>query len=134
MAKRIKAEELEQALADIINDYADDVIKASQEAVETVGQIGVQKLQERAQKAGFKGTKYIKSFRVKKERGRLGATSTLYSTQYRIAHLLEHGHAIKNKEGNVIGKTKAYEHWKTAEEETSNLLEDTIKKAVGGTK
>lgn len=133
MAKRIKAEELEKALTDIISEYADDVIKASQEAVETVAQAGVLKLQEAVHTAGIGGTKYVKSFKVKKERGRIGGTATLHSSQYQLTHLLEHGHVLV-KNGKVIGKTRAFPHWAIAEEYTSTLLEDTIKKAVGGTK
>lgn len=134
MAKKIKPEDLEKALADIIDEYADDVISASQDAVETVAQAGVTRLEQEVRRAGIGGNKYVKSFKVKKERGRLGGTAIISSSQYQLTHLLEYGHAKVVYGHRITGKTRAFPHWQQAEQYANDLLEDTIKKAVGGTK
>lgn len=133
MSKRVKPEQLQAELAQIISEYSDDVIEKTSEAVGKVAEIGVTKMADEVRRAGIGGKKYVNSFRVKKERGRLVSTSIIYSSQYQLTHLLEYGH-IKVVYGHRVGgTTRAFPHWATVEAYTSELLTDTIKKAIGGT-
>ncbi len=129
-SQRVKPGGLTDAIGEIIKQYSDDVVRDLPESVKKAAKEGVKALKSNAASA-VGGTIYKGSFKSKKTASSYGLTEyTIYSTKYRIAHLLEHGHVIKNGTGRVYGVTAARPHWAPAEEEAAKVLEEEIKKKV----
>lgn len=128
----VKPGDLANALNSAIVQYSDELIRDIPEAVKEAAQETAKELKSQAGSL-FKGTKYNKSFKTKKQTGPNGITTyTVYSTEYRLTHLLEHGHVIKNQTGRVYGMTQARPHWKPAEEAGIKLLEEKLSETAKG--
>ena len=128
MARRIKPEQLGDVINEILCDYADAVVTSSKEAVEETGKMAAKVAQSYASRIG-KG-KYAKSIKSKTTKSdSFGTEVTVYSTQYRIAHLLEHGHVVK-VHGKVVGVARAFPHFAPAEASAETMLEQKIKQAI----
>lgn len=124
--KTVKPDGLADALTAAISQYSDDLIKNMPDAVKEAAKETAKELKNKAGSL-FKGQKYAKSFKIKKQSGPNSITTyTVYSTEYRIAHLLEHGHVIKNQTGRVYGMTAAHPHWAPAEEAGIKSLEEKL--------
>ena len=120
-------------MSKILKTYPDDIVAAMPNVVKEVVKDTVTDLKKRARKQ-FKGTKYNKSFKSRKLSTASGQTTyTVYSTEYRLTHLLEKGHVIKNQTGRIYGVTQARPHWEPAEsaavEELEQRLTETVQEA-----
>ena len=128
--RKISPDELGEAINDILNTYADTVVHGMKDAVEATGKMAVETAQAYASRIG-RG-KYARSLKVKTTTSnRLETTVTIYSTQYRIAHLLEHGHTVKVR-GKVVGTARAFPHFAPAEAMAESTLPKKIEQAVKG--
>ena len=125
---KVTPDNLEAAVAKILEDYADQVAVDVKEAVEQTGKATAQLAQAYASRIG-RG-KYAKSIKVKTtQTTTFGTTVTIFSTQYRIAHLLEHGHVVKSH-GRVVGTARAFPHFAPAEQKGEELLMQKVRKAI----
>lgn len=132
MIRRVKdAEELEQALTEILTDYTQTVTDKCNEATEQLAKYGKEELRHRAEVAGIGGRKYKRSFRWQVlEKSPFGNVYLISSTNYRLTHLLEHGHRIYSH-GKYTGKsTRAFRHWSDVEEELDQKMTEAAVKAV----
>lgn len=115
----ISIDQLADQIAKELETYSDNVIKGVNESSEKVGEAAVKKLKATAPK---RTGKYGRSWRIKtfKMYGQPD-TRIIHAAKpgYRLAHLLEHGHA---KRGG--GRVKAIPHIKPVEDE---LIEDFTK-------
>ena len=128
MSKKIAITELEKAVLEELENYRDLAVEEMNKAVKDAGDTVKREISERASTL-FKGKKYHKSW-VAKETNKtaMGLEVTVHSpSQYRIAHLLEHGHAMR-KGGRVEGKP----HIAPAEEIGEKQLEEDLRKALEG--
>lgn len=126
--KKIKPEQLGEAINEILTEYADEVVENSKEAVDATAKMAVQVAQAYASRIG-RG-RYARSIKsTKTETTMYGTTVTIHSTQYRVAHLLEHGHVLKIR-GKVRGTTRAFPHFAPAEAMAETTLEQKIKQAI----
>ena len=125
---------LSNALSGIIEEYSDEVIRDMPETTKEAGKTCVKALKSGAKAAGIGGTKYVNSFRSKETRSDSRVTTiTVYSSKYQLAHLLEHGHVIRNRPGGkILGMARAFPHWAEAEEKASEELETKIKMKISG--
>ena len=129
--RKISPDQLGDAINDILTEYAETVVTDTKSAVEATGKMAAETAQAYASRIG-KG-KYAKSIKSKvTESSRVGATVTIYSTQYRIAHLLEHGHAKVTRTGKVLGTTRAFPHFTPAEAMAESTLEKKVIQAIKG--
>ena len=127
---KCKPDEFAKALGNVIQQYSDAVVQSLPDAVNAAAKKGLKTLKAEAKKK-INGSRYVSSFKNKKTQSTSGITEyTLYSTRYRVAHLLEHGHAIKNQTGKVYGVTSARPHWAPAENTAVKELEDQIQQKV----
>ena len=127
---KCNASEFADVLGDVIQQYSDEVVKSLPDAVEKAADEGLKALKSNAA-AQVGGTKYKSSFKKKTTNSSPTKPEiTIHSSKYRIAHLLEHGHVIKNQTGRVYGVTAARPHWQPAEEEAIKTLEEEIQKKV----
>ena len=128
--RKVTPENLGEAINEILTDYAQTVTKDMKSAVEATGKMAVQTAQAYASRIG-RG-KYAKSLKSKTTTNtNFETTVTIYSTQYRIAHLLEHGHVVKAK-GKVVGVTRAFPHFAPAEALAQSELPKKIEQAIKG--
>lgn len=127
---KVTPEGLEAAVAGILEDYADQVVLDMKDAVEQTGKAAAKVAQTYASRIG-RG-KYAKSIKAKiTASSSFGTTVTIYSTQYRIAHLLEHGHVVK-AHGKIVGVSRAFPHFAPAEAQAETMLVRKIEQAVKG--
>lgn len=128
--RKVSPNDLGAAIDEILKDYADTVVHDMKEAVEATGKMAAETAQTYASRIG-RG-KYAKSIKSKTESSTsFGTTVVVYSTQYRIAHLLEHGHVVK-KNGKVVGTARAFPHFTPAEVTAETLLVRKIEQLVKG--
>lgn len=128
--RKVNPENLGDAINEILTDYAETVVTDMKGAVEATGKMAAETAQAYASRIG-RG-KYAKSIKAKTtENGRVSTTVTVYSDQYRIAHLLEHGHALK-VHGKIVGVTRAFPHFAPAEAMAESTLVKKIEQAVKG--
>ena len=127
---KISPDQLGDELQKILKEYSDQVIEEMPNLVMTRASATVKELKKEAGKL-FGGQKYNRSFKSKKLSGSASKTNyVIYSTEARLTHLLEKGHAIKNQTGMVYGTTQARPHWATAEEHAVDGLEKDITESV----
>ena len=128
--RKVTPENLGAAIEEILTDYAHEVVTDTKEAVEATGKLAAETAQAYASRIG-RG-KYAKSIKSKTESSTsFGTTVVVYSTQYRIAHLLEHGHVVKVN-GKVVGTARAFPHFTPAEVTAETLLIRKIEQLVKG--
>ncbi len=126
--KKIKPENLEAAISEILDDYRDKVVVDMKEAVEEAGKATAQIARAYASRIG--SGKYAGSIKSKTmQTNSFGTTVAIFSTQYRIAHLLEHGHVVK-AHGKVVGTARAFPHFAPAEAKAEELLTSKIRRAL----
>lgn len=128
--RKVTPENLGQAINDILTEYANTVTKDVKSAVVETGKMAAETAQAYASRIG-RG-KYATSIKSKTTISNSFETSvTVYSTQYRIAHLLEHGHVIKAA-GKVLGMTRAFPHFQPAEAMAEATLPKKVEQAIKG--
>lgn len=131
MAKKVTPDKLGDVLNEIFADYQGDIIETVNEATKKVAEAGASELKQRAKFSGIKGRKYVNSFRADLlEQSRLGNVYVIRSTEYRLAHLLEHGHAIVVHDKRTGKRTKAYHHWSEVEQDVVKQYEQEIKAKI----
>ena len=92
---------------------------------------GSEELKDKAAAAGIKGKKYRNSFRWQLlEESPFGNIYVIRSTQYRIAHLLEHGHIIVSHGKYTGERTKERHHWTDVEQDVEGKLLTAVTEAI----
>ena len=128
--RKVDPDHLGEAIDEILTEYANTVTKDVKSAVEATGKMAAETAQAYASRIG-RG-KYAKSIKAKTMSSTDFETSvTVYSTQYRIAHLLEHGHVVKVA-GKVVGMTRAFPHFQPAEAMAEATLPKKVEQAIKG--
>lgn len=128
--RKIKPAQLETALEEILQDYSEEVIGDTKTAVIESGKLAVEVA--RAHASGIGRGQYAKTIRSKVTVNNGFYTEvTVYSTNYKIAHLLEHGHVVKVR-GRVAGTARAFPHFAPAEARAERFLENKVKQIVRG--
>ena len=116
MSRTIRIENLDDAVSELLEEYADVTAETLKTAVNNAGNLAKKEIQATAPK---QTGQYAKSWKARKTR----ETSTNYqvtvysSSRYRLAHLLEHGHAKRNG-----GRVRAFPHIAPAEEKAEDQL------------
>ena len=131
--KKIKPIDLQAELNKILKKYADDVTACIAPSVEKAAKKGVNRLRGTGDYKDRTGA-YRKSFNYDYDKTAFGATAKIYSKDpdYRRAHLLEFGHLIKDGTKRILGKTKAYPHWKPVHDEVIKEFREEVIKGIKG--
>lgn len=115
-----KQQSVEQQLAEILNGYTDDIKKALNTEAEAVAKSTAEKLKSSSPK---RKAKYASGWGIERQSKGLGSSFVVRNKKYyRLTHLLEKGHALKNG-----GRTKAQPHIKPAEEQAIKEYYDRVK-------
>ena len=128
-----KGKDLMTQLNDVLQDYSEEVMDTYNTCGKEIADDTVSKL-KRVKFGRYDRGKYSKSWAVKQEQGKLGSyTYTIYNKKhYRLTHLLEFGHVIKDGTGRKVGEAGAIEHIKPMEEWVQNQLPKLLEQKLGG--
>ena len=116
MAKRqkVKPINLDKAVDAVLSQYGDDVSKVLDQCVKDVSEEATNKLKSVVSFApgGQPSGEYSASWiNESLPSGRLNTKQVVHNEEhYRLTHLLEKGHVIKDGTGRVIGHAGAYPH------------------------
>lgn len=131
MASKTKMTDFSVAVKEILDQYADELLSGSEDAIKAVAKTGVAELRRKSPRSSgapsFGQKHYANQWAVRDEITRLTAGAIIYNKAptYRLAHLLENGHA---KRGG--GRTAAIPHIKPVEREIIDDIERRIKALV----
>lgn len=126
MAGAIQIDQLADAVIKEMQEYADITNDNVKKAVRKAANATKNRI---AATAPERTGAYKKSFIVTKKEERADKLVVVVHSKkhYRLTHLLEDGHALRQG-----GRTKAYPHIKPAEEYGIELFESLVKKSLGG--
>lgn len=112
MAKKIKPIDLSNAIEEILTKYGDEVYTVMEECIDGVAEEAKDKLRSVNHFKMEASGEYAGSWINEKLQGKLlTATRAVHNEKhYRLTHLLEKGHVIKNGTGRTFGRTAAYPH------------------------
>ncbi len=125
MSQKIKIDGLNDAIQKELKLYSDRVTEGIKKAVDVVS---TDLLANTKADAPAKSGKYKKAMRLKQTANTpFGKTKVWYvaAPHYRLAHLLEYGHATANG-----GRARAFPHIKKNEEQANERLEKEIKDII----
>ncbi|MGI6256604.1 MAG: HK97 gp10 family phage protein [Anaerovoracaceae bacterium] len=124
MSRKVSIENLATEVMKELTEYEKSTEEGMKKAVKNAG-----KLVRNEIKAGapVKSGDYAKSWAVKtlKENSHTLEISVHSRNRYQLAHLLEHGHVLRNG-----GRSKAITHIGPAEEHGIKKLEEDIKRSI----
>jgi hypothetical protein len=124
MAKLTPIERLQADMVNILEEYADDVSRKTEECVKKVAQKGAKALRNSSPGSGD----YAKGWTYKVETSRMNTVATLYNKKPGLPHLLEHGHVTRNGTERVdFADTPAHVHISPVEEEITETFSKQIK-------
>ena len=133
-SKRIKPIDLTAAVEELLKEYGDDVFDAVGNSVEEVTNEATEKLRSVNHFApgGNPSGAYAKSW--VNDVVRTTRTSTVKvvhnEEHYRLTHLLENGHVIRNGTGRTFGRTGKYPHIADVNDWASEELPKRFRKKV----
>lgn len=125
-SRKVKINDFETVLKDILDDYKDNVTERTKRAVVQVAKIAQQ---ETKAGANVRTGKYRSGWAVKEDAvSRLRTEAIVYNrSRYQLAHLLEKGHALRGG-----GRVKAFPHIEPAEQHALKNMEEAVMKIAEG--
>lgn len=128
-AKKLPTGKLANVIANALREYEDALIDDVNEAAKETGKIVRKEITQNAKELFPPNGSYANSWRVSKGkvRNRNDETYIVHSDDYRIAHLLEKGHA-KTGGGRVEGRP----HIKPAEDNGKEIFRQLLHEKIGG--
>ncbi len=126
MGQTVSVDDMAKAIMDGLEEYADLTTDNLKKCVKEASASVRKDIQENAPK---RTGNYKKSWATKTVYENSNSLDMIvYSkNRYQLAHLLEHGHALK-----AGGRTQAYPHILPAEQRGIKEFEDKVKKSLGG--
>ena len=132
--KKVKPINLDKAIQEILNQYGDDVYEVLDDCVKDVADQATEKLRAVNTFATGGHTEYSSSWVNDETLKSSKKTKRVVHNEehYRLTHLLEKGHVIRNGTGRAFGMTRAFPHiapvndW--AVEELPKMVERKIKR------
>ena len=97
----VSPEEMAAEIQIILRDYGTAMNMAVDEAGNVLAKDAARELRQTSPK-GYRG-RYAKGWKVKKEKK---GTYVVYNSEYRLTHLLEHGHKTRKRSGRYGTKTQ----------------------------
>lgn len=131
--KSIGVDQLSPYLRALMDEYDRDVFSFTVEATDKVAKDATRKLRQNSTGTFQNRTgNYRRAWRAELKKTHTSILATIYNkTEYRLTHLLEKGHAVKNRKGGpTVGQAKAYPHIAGVEEWAIEQFEIELAKAI----
>lgn len=137
MSVRVTTKNLASEILKEMELYTENVSEAVDKAVDDIAIDSLKKLKATRSAHGSNvWRKYPLGWTIKrklpskgKNKGR--KTAIVYNKDhYRLTHLLENGHVIKNGTGRTYGRTRAFEHIAPVNKEAQEKLEQALMEAI----
>ena len=115
--------------------YAQDVWSVTQETIDTLGKEAAKAVQANAKQVLKRPHNYPKGWTYTAQRPKghhaLEKTGVVHNkTEYRLAHLLERSHVMRNGTGRTFGRSKARPHIAEVEQMLVETFEREVVKAI----
>ena len=118
-------------IKEILNDYSDDIQSAISKDAQSVAQKGVKMLRETTNTYKIRTGKYNKGWKVNTTKSRDSISCVIHnSTNYQLTHLLEKGHRIVGRDGQLKGNVKAYVHIQPVEDYCVKQYETDVENII----
>ena len=129
-SKKVGVIDLEAALKEILDKFGDECYTVLGTAVDQVADEAVTMLQTGGSYGGTGA--YNRDWRADDDTvGRFSKKKIVHNADhYRLAHLLEKGHAIRNGTGRTYGSTRAFPHIKPTEEWVKQELPRKVEELI----
>lgn len=129
---KVDTDNLGSAILKELTVYTEEVEQKVAQAVVTVGRQTAKDLKAVNQVAGSNVWRnYPKGWTTKNTKQKGKQISEVHNaTEYRLTHLLEKGHVIKNGTGRTYGRTRKFPHISIADEKAVDELEKRIKEVI----
>lgn len=127
--QQIQPADFSAAMNELLAEYGDEVASVTVKVVEEVGKDARKKLRSK-ETGSFKDRTgdYRRGWRAEFKKTRTGATATVYNeTDYRLTHLLEYGHIMRNGK-----RSKAYPHIAEVNDEAIRQFEQELVQKLEG--
>lgn len=131
---KVSTNELANAVVKELNRYTEEVENRVAAAVIEVGNLGANELRSINQVEESNVWKHYPTGWTTETKRRKGQqTSEIHNkTYYRLTHLLENGHVIKNGTGRTYGDTRKFPHIAAVDKKSVELLDKKIREAIEG--
>lgn len=133
MAGSISPTRLGEAVRGILDDYRADVVARVDECTDRAADELVRITRETAPRRTGRYRRHIAQKTT--SRAVTGKTDTWYVSgpHYRLTHLLEDGHKVRNEKGGpVYGQTRAFGFLSKAVDQVERDYERDVRRAIGG--
>ena len=135
MAKITPVEKFANILDITLQAYADDVWAITQGVIDALGKEGAKAVSANAKTALDHPHGYPKGWKYSPSRPaghhRLEKTGVIHNaTEYRLAHLLEWSHPMRNGTGRTFGMSKARPHIEEVEQMIIEKFEQDLVRAI----
>jgi hypothetical protein len=134
---RVSIGELPSAIKDVLKNMSDETEKQVAQITADVAREGATMVDQEAKKAYPNGRHYSRSWTSDVDtRVKVGSGYVIHSKKpyYRLGHLLENGHVVKNGTGRIGAGKKHFvsgkAHISVAEKEIENLYVEKIEEAL----
>ena len=132
MSARVKPNELSKAILKELDQYTENV---SENVDAAVGEIAKDSRKRLRAVQNVKGSNiwynYPRGWTIKSKKTKGQRTEIVWNSRYyRLTHLLEHGHVIKNGTGRTYGRTRAFEHIGPINDEAQEKLLKAVQEAI----
>ena len=126
---KVSIDNVADAITDILDEYSGNIELAMKDTIKKEGKEAVKEL--RATSPHRTG-KYAKGWTSKVTLDSSAKTEVVVhnKTEYRLAHLLENGHAMVTKGGRTVGFVQGQPHIKKVEEKATAELEAKITEII----
>ena len=129
MSDTIKPDNLAVAIAQRLQDFQGATEDALLAAINETAEQAAEIVKSKAQHFGANYANDIKAIPARKIQRNGGTAYVTAGDHYRVAHLLEHGHAIV-RGGRKLGTVKGYEHFKDGEDYAEQNIVPNLQKEM----
>ena len=128
MSNKISIADLNDSILKVLSEYKENIDEEIKETADKIAKEAKEDLiNDSPRSKKERNQKYYKGWAIKKKINKNGkyVLAIWNKTNYRLTHLLEFGHNVKNG-----GKVKAVPHIRKVEEKMSKEFEEELKKKI----
>lgn len=103
-------------VVDILNEYSIEIQEGITNAAQKNANLAASELKASSGTYKIRTGKYNKGWRVNENKGRGFVDCIVHNKEYQLTHLLENGHRLIGRNGQIKGRVQAFVHIRPVEE------------------